>query len=62
MKCPKCGSKSRVLNTTYKREFTTRYRECHKCKRKFTTRETLSDGLNYKAMLKKIKEMVKEVK
>ena len=62
MRCPKCGGKSRVLNTTEKREFTTRYRECNKCHKKFSSRETYSDGINYKGLLKKIKELVKEVK
>lgn len=62
MLCPKCNSKSRVLNTVFKKQFTTRYRQCNKCKLKFSTKEEYSDGINYRGMIKKIKELVKEVK
>ena len=62
MLCDDCGSKSHILNTVFKKEFTIRYRQCNKCSKKFTTTESLSTGVDYKGTLKKIKELLKEIK
>ena len=64
MLCPSCNSKSHVLSTAFKKGFTIRYRQCNneKCSKKFTTREELSDGMNYKGIVKKMKELLREVK
>jgi len=63
MLCPKCGSRSTVLNTIHKREFTTRYRKClnTKCNKRFTTKEEYSSGWHYKSIVKQIKDIVQKV-
>ena len=64
MKCPKCGSRSAVKNTLFKKSFTIRYRQClnKKCKYKFKTIEQLSMGWDYKSIVKKIKAITDEIK
>ncbi len=63
MQCPKCGSKTTVLNTIHKKEFTTRYRRCvnKKCRHRFSTKEEYSSGWHYKSIVKQIKDIVKNV-
>jgi len=62
--CPICNSKSHILNTAFKKGFTIRYRQCNNetCNRHFSTKEILSDGVDYKGTLKKIKDLLKDVK
>ena len=64
MKCPKCGSRTYVVKTMMKKDFTIRIRKCTKrsCGYKFETIEQLSTGWDYKNIIKNIKEMIKDVK
>lgn len=69
MKCPKCGSKTYVIDNrpsdTYKHSLRRR-RMCYKCKNRFSTYEVMSDellelfgsGVKAKERLKQIKEIV----
>lgn len=41
MKCPICGTNSRVLDTRREGDIITRHRECKKCGRRFHTSESL---------------------
>lgn len=51
-----------VKNTIFKKDFTIRYRQCPKCKKKFKTIEQVAHGWDYKAICKKIKDELREVK
>jgi len=62
MLCPDCNAKSHILNTAFKKGFTIRYRQCNKCEKHFTTREELSQGIDYKGLVKKMKDLLKDVK
>jgi len=61
MDCPKCGGKTEVEKTIIKRDKVFRYRRCKKCKNRFKTVEIISDGWDYKGVLKKIKAMIEEM-
>lgn len=63
IKCPKCNTKSRVTRTIFKRDFTMRYRQCNnkKCGYKFKTMEQIAGDWHYKTIVKKIKDLVREV-
>ena len=61
MNCPKCGSKTEVEKTIIKKEKTFRYRRCKKCGYRFKTVETISDGWDYKGLLKEIKAMIESI-
>jgi ribosomal protein L37E len=62
MMCNKCGKKSYVTKTFFKKDFTIRYRQCSKCGNKFKTKEQISYGWDDRAVLRKVKELVKDVK
>ncbi len=64
MRCPKCGEKSKVTKTIYKKEFTIRYRTCNnnKCKNRFKTMEQISTDWVYKSIVMRMKDMLKDVK
>lgn len=63
MLCPKCGSKSRVMWVSDKKHFTARRRKClnKKCKFVFNTSENVSQGIDYRGIVKEIIELVKGV-
>ena len=61
MQCPKCFSKTIVLKTIHKRDFTVRYRKCVKCNFKFTTKEDISSNWNYKAIVREIKKLLENI-
>ena len=63
IRCPKCSSKTLVDKTIYKRDFTIRYRKClnKKCGLRFKSIEQVSKGWDYKKIVMKIKELVKDV-
>jgi len=61
MRCPECGSKSKVINFNYKKNMTVRYRECYKCKNKFTTKEVYEDEVNYRREYKNLKQKLKKL-
>ena len=61
MNCPKCKSKTEVEKTIIKRNKVFRYRRCKKCGYRFKTVEEISDGWDYKGVLKKIKAMIEDV-
>jgi len=61
MKCPKCGSNiARVTTVFHKSTRTYRYRQCNKCNYKFKTVELISDGMDYKHVVEKIRDLVNE--
>ena len=64
MKCPKCGAKSSVQNTIFKKDFTIRYRRClnKNCKNRFKTMEQVATGWDYRSIVKQMKDMLREVK
>ena len=62
MLCPKCGNKSKVLWVRFKKDFTIRSRECTNCKHKFSTKEMESDGWDYKSVVDKMYNELREVK
>ena len=61
MYCPKCKSKTDVEKTIVKEDKVFRYRKCRKCNWRFKTVEVVSDGWDYKGVLKRIKEMIEGV-
>jgi transcriptional regulator NrdR family protein len=63
MYCPKCGHhKTSVNNVIVKDDFTKRYRRCNKCGFKFKTSERSESDWDYKNIVLKIKDMLREVK
>ena len=64
MECPRCGAKTYVTKSIAKRHFVKRYRVCSKkrCKWRFTTTELISSDWDYERILKKVYELVKDVK
>jgi len=64
MKCPKCRSKSKVMNTIYKDSATYRYRTCmnKKCGYKFKTAEMVSGDWDYRTIVWKMKKLLEDVK
>ena len=62
MLCPKCESKTSVTKTFFKNEKTIRYRKCRKCGYSFQSTEMKSEGWEYMNIVKKIKELLREVK
>jgi len=64
VECPSCGSRTYVSQTFDKRDKIFRVRKCSnkKCKRTFKTTEMESYGWQYKNIVKKIKELVRDVK
>ena len=64
MNCPKCRSRSTVNNNIYKKDFTIRYRVCTNkdCRHKFKTIEQIATGWDYRNIVKKMKDMLREVK
>jgi len=64
MNCPKCGSRSHITKTFDKRDKVIRNRRCNdkECKFKFTTTELISYGWEYRSIVKKVKELVRDVK
>ena len=63
MQCPKCGSRSVVLKTIHKKDFTVRYRKCisRSCNYRFTTKEEISSNWNFKSIVKEIKRLVDNI-
>ena len=64
MQCPRCKSKTYVKQTFDKRNKVIRYRKCtnKQCKFSFNTIEMEGYGWAYKAIIMKMKELVKDVK
>lgn len=62
--CPSCGNKSRVLWVSDKRYFCARKRKClnKQCGKVFNTSENVSQGIDYRGLIKEIKKLVKDVK
>lgn len=61
MNCPKCKGKTEVEKTIIKNDRVFRYRRCKTCGKRFKTVEMISDGWDYKGLLKKIKSMIEDV-
>lgn len=61
MLCPKCSSKSKVMWVTDKKHYTYRRRKCLKCKFVFNTSENVTQGIDYRGIVKEIVELVKGV-
>ena len=61
MNCPACKGKTEVEKTIIKNDRVFRYRRCKKCGKRFKTVEMVSDGWDYKGLLKKIKSMIEDV-
>lgn len=61
--CPKCRHRSRVLKTFEKIHSVIRYRKCDnkRCNFKFKTTEMVTQGWDYRTIIKKIKEVVEDV-
>lgn len=53
-----------VKNTIFKREFTVRYRQClnKQCRYRFKTKEMLEDEWNYKIIVYRLKDMLRDIK
>ena len=64
IECPKCGNSTFVIRTVDKASFTFRRRECKnkRCKYRFNTKEMLGTDWNYKAIAKKVSDIMKDVK
>lgn len=64
MDCPKCGARTYVNQTFNKKYKVTRIRKCSnkKCNKSFKTVEMESTGWEYKAIVNKIKLLIKDVK
>jgi len=64
MICPRCGSKTYIVKTFIKNDRVFRNRKCNNknCNYKVKTTEIESSGWRYKDIVKKIKELVREVK
>ena len=62
MKCPKCKGKTYVTKTFFKDNKTIRYRKCSECKHTFQSTEMETSGWEYKNIVNKIKEILREVK
>lgn len=63
MNCPKCDSKTRVIETRrFSEEALRRRRECRKCKHRFTTeeRQIVIAPIDRKAVAEKVLELAKE--
>ena len=61
MKCPKCGSKTRIIWVRHKKDFTVRSRECVKCGYRFVTKEATEDYWDYKNILYNIYKNLDEI-
>lgn len=61
MNCPKCKGKTEVEKTIIKNDRVFRYRRCKACGKRFKTVEMISDGWDYKGLLRKIKSMIEDV-
>lgn len=61
MDCPKCGSRTEVDRSIYKKDQVYRYRRCKTCQYRFKTVEMISDGWDYKGVLKNIKAMIENI-
>lgn len=57
MRCPYCGSVTRVCDSRSKNYFTYRRRECLKCNKRFSTKEISKNGefMNYKRVILNIR-------
>jgi len=61
MLCPKCHSQTTVEKTITKQDRVFRYRRCKTCGYGFTTIEEISNGQDFKFILRRIKSIVDQV-